>query len=88
MNDELRKRKLRDGQEVTDAPQSVQMIIDSKCPNKWAFVDMETGDIWVYKGRKNVKYDFTFLAADEDAINCVKHILTNDSRYNPNTPDI
>ena len=27
---------------------SVKMIIDSKCPDKWIFVDLETGDIWHY----------------------------------------
>lgn len=46
------------------------MTIDSLCPRKWAFVDMETGDVWVHKTRhpklKNSPY--TFYRADKKAI--------------------
>mgnify|MGYP000340672145 FL=1 len=31
-----------------NADESVKMTIDSKCPDKWLFVDLETGDIWHY----------------------------------------
>lgn len=47
------------------------MTIDSKCPKKWAFVDLETGDVWVHKSRipryKDYKYN-DFFRADEKAI--------------------
>lgn len=70
-------RKLKNGQRVKDAPTSVKMTIDSKCPRKWAFVDMETGDIWVHKTRnpktKNSQYDF--YRADKDAIRALDNIM-------------
>jgi hypothetical protein len=46
------------------------MTIDSKCPRKWAFVDLETGDVWVHKSRhpKLRKSHYTFYRADKEAI--------------------
>ena len=41
------KRILLDGSKVPELKNSVKLTIDSKCPKKWAFFDMETGDIWV-----------------------------------------
>ncbi len=76
----MKRRKLKNGQVVADAPKSVPMTIDSKCPKKWAFVDMETGQIWVHKSRipkyKNYKYN-DFFAADEDAVRALENIVTN-----------
>jgi len=75
----MKRRKLKNGQVVTDAPKSVAMTIDSKCPKKWAFVDMETGQIWVHKSRipkyKNYKYN-NFFTADEAAIRAMENIMT------------
>ena len=73
----MRYRILFDDKKVAEAPQSVKMTIDSKCPKKWAFVDMETGDIWVSKHRfpkrKNSEYDF--YAADDTALSIIKNIM-------------
>ena len=57
---------------------SVQMTIDSKCPRKWAFVDMETGDIWVHWSRfpSKEKPHYTFYKADAKAILALQNIMT------------
>lgn len=75
----MKTRELTNGKRVKDAPESVKMTIDSKCPKKWAFVDMETGEIWVHKSRhrKYKKSPYTFFAADVEAVDCIQNILDN-----------
>ena len=34
------------GRGVGEEEQSVELTIETKCPRKWLFVDLETGDIW------------------------------------------
>ena len=73
----MKYRRLYNDQRVAEAPKSVPMTIDSKCPRKWAFVDMETGDIWVHKSRlpKGNRRPHTFYAADVNALRMVKDII-------------
>jgi hypothetical protein len=40
------KRKLQSGRIVSEEKKSAKLIIDTTCPNKWLFVDLETGDVW------------------------------------------
>lgn len=70
-----KKRKLIDGSREKEFNKEIKLTISSKCPNKWAFVDMETKDIWVYKERhsKNTLF-FTFHRADNKALKMVKTI--------------
>jgi hypothetical protein len=72
-------RTLVDGKRVMESTHSVQMTIDSKCPKKWAFVDMETGDIWVHKSRYKHPGSATvgdFRDADRDALHMVRLAMT------------
>ena len=39
-------RTLQSGRVVNDSKPSKKLTIDSECPEKWLFVDLETGDIW------------------------------------------
>ena len=74
----MKYRKLKNGEKVSDSLKSVQMTIDSKCPKKWAFVDMETGDIWVHKSRvkipKLLDSTRTFWSADDKAVDALLQI--------------
>lgn len=74
----MKYRTLKNGQRVADAPESVKMTIDSRCPKKWAFVDMESGDIWVHKSRipryKDYKYT-NFFRADRKALDAMVKAL-------------
>ena len=75
----MARRKLKNGQIVFDAKASVKMTIDSKCPKKWAFVDLETGDVWVHKSRvkipKLLDSTRTFWSADPKAIDALLQII-------------
>lgn len=42
-----RTRRLRDGSSVPERDAPVNLTITTSCPAKWAFVDLETGSIWV-----------------------------------------
>ena len=40
-------RKLRSGREVPEKPRICTLQIETTVPAKWAFVDLETGHVWV-----------------------------------------
>ena len=42
-----RQRRLRDGKTVPDLSELSTLEVQTRCPEKWAAVDMETGEIWV-----------------------------------------
>ena len=46
MNKKQATRKLYSGRTVKEEPKSV-VVIDSKCPEKWVCVDLETTDTWI-----------------------------------------
>jgi|FAXJ01.1.fsa_nt_gi hypothetical protein len=79
----MKYRTLKNGQRVAEAPERVSMTINSKCPKKWAFVDMETGDIWVHKVRlpNGKKRPYTFYAADKKALKIVRGIMRERTEY-------
>lgn len=39
-------RRLVDGSVVAELPASQTMSLDTRCPEKWLAVDLETGDVW------------------------------------------
>ncbi len=43
-------RTLLSGRQVPCEAEPRQVSISSKCPSKWAMVDLETGDVWVPEG--------------------------------------
>lgn len=67
---------LANSQKVANSPTEVDMTISTKCPRKWAFVDMETGNIWVHKTRyKHWKVDGIFKEADYKALKAIRNII-------------
>ena len=40
-------RRLRDGSTVPERSDVVPLTVHTHCPGKWAFVDLETGEVWV-----------------------------------------
>lgn len=73
----MKFRKLKNEQTVAEAPVSIKMTIDSKCPKKWAFVDMETGDVWVHKSRFSSRANspYNFYSADDKALNALHDVV-------------
>ncbi len=74
----MKRRKLKNGQRVLESKTSIKMTIDTKCPKKWIFVDMETGDLWVHWSRfpSKERPHYTFYRADKDAIRALDNIMT------------
>ena len=40
-------RKLQDGTEVKELPSAVQLVVYTRCPEKYKLIDMETGQEYV-----------------------------------------
>jgi hypothetical protein len=66
----MRYRTLKNGEKVSESKTAIPMTIKSKCPKKWLFIDMETGDVWMHKSRTkhSAKSLYDFFRADEKAI--------------------
>lgn len=43
-------RTLLSGREVVCSPETTGISITTHCPAKWAFVDLETGEVWAHDG--------------------------------------
>ena len=84
----MKYRKLVDGSKVAESPTSVNLPIDTKCPKKWAFVDMETGDIWVHRSRykRPTKREYRFVVVDSKAVLLLHKILKSE-RYSVDSSD-
>lgn len=39
-------RRLIDGKLVPELPSCQKLVLDTKCPDKWLAVDLETGEVW------------------------------------------
>lgn len=46
------RRPLRDGSAVAEEAMPVSVSIQTRCPSKWAFVDLETGEIWAHDQKR------------------------------------
>lgn len=72
----MKTRKLLNGQKVSESPVIIRMTIDSKCPKKWLFVDMETGDVWMHKSRTKFHTMIgDFYTADKKAMEALRKII-------------
>jgi hypothetical protein len=45
----MKKRKLQDGDEVSELDKPVFLIVHTKCPEKYKLTDMETGEEYIGK---------------------------------------
>lgn len=43
-------RRLLNGQDVTERAAAAQIVLRTRCPAKWAFVDLEEGIVWEHDG--------------------------------------
>lgn len=43
----IAERTLRGGRRLQESPQPVALKIDTRCPEKWVAVDLETGEAWM-----------------------------------------
>ena len=40
-------RQLKDGTEVAELDQTVELKVTTKCPDKWLLIDRETGEAYI-----------------------------------------
>ena len=43
----MKTRKLKNGSEVEELDSPIKLVIETKCPNKWKIIDMETGQAYI-----------------------------------------
>lgn len=43
----MNRRILKDGTEVPELPETVELNIKTKCPDKWLLIDRETGEAYI-----------------------------------------
>jgi hypothetical protein len=55
-------RRLLSGREVPSLEETVEIKLNTYCPDKWVFVDLETGDMWWYDGTKFLEVSFVEAA--------------------------
>jgi len=57
----VKDRKLQSGRIVSQLNKEISMTISSMCPDKWLFVDTETGDVWhIREDEYNQKHNYHF----------------------------
>jgi len=54
----MKKRTLISGRKVNQIENEHLMTISSKCPDKWLFVDLETGDIWHVRKDAHIEKEY------------------------------
>jgi len=62
----MNKRILRDGSEVDSFEKPVDLVIHTKCPEKWKLIDLETGE--EYLGSE-IGTDFAEILREKVKIN-------------------
>lgn len=48
-------RTLRSGRAVLNHQEEVHIRLSTRCPGKWAFADLETGELWGHDGKQFVR---------------------------------
>jgi len=65
-----------DNSKVKEYKKVHNLTINTHCPGKWAFVDMETGDIWMHKSRVDTADDnYTFYSVNKETKEIIKKVL-------------
>jgi hypothetical protein len=62
----IQRRTLLNNDKVKVIKNKVSAVIDTTCPKKWRFVDLETGEVWMFAGlvngclknQRGFKFDF------------------------------
>ena len=69
----MKARKLIDGTVVEELEQTVNLVIETKCPSKWKIIDMETGQAYIGTD-KNKKFQY-WQAIDNDRLTNIEKEL-------------
>ncbi len=56
-DENTRTRKLLDGRTVPEFKHPIKISLETRCPAKWEFRDLETGETWVHDGTAFLRKD-------------------------------
>lgn len=59
-----KKRKLKNGEEVEELDNSINLVIKTKCPKKWIIEDLETGQKYRANGTSEIGSMFDLITED------------------------
>ena len=57
----IKKRKLKNGEEVEELDKSINLVIKTKCPKKWIIEDLETGQKYRANGTSELGSMFDLI---------------------------
>ena len=57
----MKTRTLQNGEKVEELQHPMQLIIKTKCPNKWIIEDLETGQRYRANGNTEIGKMFTLI---------------------------
>ena len=57
----MKKRKLKNGEEVEELDSSINLVIKTKCPKKWIIEDLETGQKYRANGTSELGSMFDLI---------------------------
>lgn len=67
---------LRTGETVPVLNESVSIVLETNAPRRWAFVDLESGEVWSHDGNRFEPIKGTGTHAVKNAISCPKELET------------
>lgn len=67
---------LRTGETVPVLNESVSIVLETNAPRRWAFVDLESGEVWSHDGKRFEPIKGTGTYAVKNAISCPKELET------------
>ena len=65
---------LRTGETVPVLNESVSIVLETNAPRRWAFVDLESGEVWSHDGNRFEPIKGTGTHAVKNAISCPKEL--------------
>ena len=69
----MKTRKLLDGSQRDNEAKPKVCSVETHCPRKWAFVDMEDGNIWIPTGID--KFRMRYAAATKSDLKCISRAV-------------
>lgn len=63
------ERTLKSGRTVSDMPEVMKLDLSTRCPQKWAAVDLETGQVWMGSADGWKRADATIRAEVSTLVN-------------------
>ena len=71
-------RKMLDGSIRIGEPNRCKVGVETKCPRKWVFIDMEDGNIWIPTGKD--EFHSQFESPTKSDLKCISRAVWQHGR--------